>query len=807
MWRSLVTWLLGIDRGEIAGGAGVRLKLANPWPTWVMLLFAVAAVWLIGFLYRREQGTATRARKVALAVVRCLLLALIVFVLFKPILAVDKSELKQAYVVVLLDNSLSMRTKDNYQDPELRLAIARAIGLADRSATRLSGAQNAELDELTRADLVNRALAHSAVEFLTRVERESRLRLATFAEDVSGLPADAWKPTDDEPVPILVVPSGSRTLLGQALRKTAESLRGHRVAAMVVLTDGRTQDTDPSALETARRLGFLHGEPFPVFTVGVGSLEQGRDIEVVKILAPSTVKKDDKVTFNAVVTSQGFEGTIEAQLLRDGQLVKTERVRLRDVEGPQTVPITYTPETQGTFRFSIVFPPQPDELSTENNQAVHVLTVKDEKTRVLLVAGQPSYFYRFLKNTLLVDASVELSCLLQSADPDFHQEGNVRITHYPDRRKDLFEYDVIVFHDVDPTVFTTAQLEDSRAFIGQFGGGFVFVAGPFHPVGLWTGTPVEEMLPVVLGEGTGRADPLGGGALKESFQPRLTEQGRRHGITQLADTQRESLQTWARLPGCYWYQPVARAKPGAVVLAEHPYDRDARGPMPLIVVGRYDPGRAMFCGLDGTWRWRFWVGDVLFNRFWVQAINYVGTYRILGGSRRVQLATDKRSYTVGERVVVQAQCLDEAFRPAQSEALAAKVEMQGAEPRTVALTRSRHGAAIFEGSFEAGRPGSGVVTLAVGADQDSLSFSVRLPETEFRNPTMDAQTLEAVAHATRGTFLGLHEVERLGELVQAAGREITTEVQDPVYDAPIVVILFMGLVCSEWWFRKRAMLA
>ena len=124
-----------------------------------------------------------------------------------------------------------------------------------------------------------------------------------------------------------------------------------------------------------------------------------------------------------------------------------------------------------------------------------------------------------------------------------------------------------------------------------------------------------------------------------------------------------------------------------------------------MTVGRYDPGRTLFCGLDGTWRWRFWVGDVLFNRFWVQAINYVGTYRILGGSRRVQLAADRRTYDLGERVVLQAQVLDEAYRPAQSEALEAKVEMQGSPPQPLRLVRSRQGAAVYEGAFEAGTVG------------------------------------------------------------------------------------------------------
>lgn len=791
MWRSVVSWLLGIDRGEIAEGAGVRLKFTNVWPAWVILLFAVAAIWLVAWLYSREKGTATRGRKAALAVLRCLLIGLVLAVLFKPILAVEKSEFKEAYVVVLLDDSLSMRLRDRYSDPAVRAALARAAGIDE-----------ARLDEQSRADLLNRVLANPVIDLFGKLGRQCKLRVVTFANDVRGvdLRAEARAKSD------FVVPQGDRTLLGAALREIAEGLRGHRIAAAVVFTDGRTQDADPTAVEVARRLAAFHGESFPVFTVGVGAAEEAKDIELVKILAPTAARKDDQVTFNAVVSAKGFAGEVDVLLKADGKLVKTARARLEGGE-PQTVPIRYTPETAGTFRFSVEIPAEQGELSTENNTGTHVLTVKDARTKVLFVAGQPSYFYRFLKNALVVDKSILLSCWLQSADPEFIQEGSRRITHYPETRQELFDYDVVVFSDPDPAGFRPEQLADLRAFVGQFGGGFIFVAGPFYPPELWKGTPVEELLPVAVGGVAGGGDPLAARSLKEAFRPRLTEQGRVHGITQLADTPEESQKVWEGFPGTYWYYPVSRAKPGAVVLAEHPYDRDERGPMPLIVVGRYDPGRTLFCGYDGTWRWRFWVGDLYFNRFWVQAINYVGSYRILGGSRRIQVATDKRSYTLGERVVVQAQCLDDAYRPLQAEGLDAKLETPGAAPQTVRLLPSRQGPGIFEGSFVAGRPGSAVLSIALGADQEALSFDVHLPDTEFQHPTMDARTLREIAEATRGAFLRLDEVERLTDYVQAAGQEITTEVQDPVFDAPLVAILFLGLICSEWWFRKRGMLA
>lgn len=807
MLRSFLTWLLGIDRGEIARGANLRLRFTSLWPTWVVLLFGVGALWLVFFLYSREKGTATWRRKSALAVVRCLLIALVLLVLFGPYLAVDKSELQQAYIVVLLDDSGSMGLTDTHRDPQVRLALARAARLVPRGASSLPASVEAQLDAVKRAELVNRILANPDLDFLGKLDKQCRLRVAAFAGDLRGLPPNAWRPPADGGVPALVIPHGDSTLLGAALHDVAEEHRAHRVAAVVAISDGQAHDADPTAVETAARLAVIGRQAFPVFTVGVGTEDESRDVEVIRVLAPDAAKKDDKIVFNTLVTSRGHEGEVEVQLRREGELVATRRVELRASGEPQAIAIPYTPDTKGTFRFTVSIPPVPDEADRENNSKPHVLDVKDAKTKVLLVAGRPSYFYRYLRNALIVDQSVQLSCWLQSADEDFHQEGNLRITHYPADARELFSHHVVIFHDVDPTVLSQERLKDLEAFVGRFGGGFIYVAGPSHPVEAWKGTPLERLLPVVSGGQAGASDLLTPRALTTAFALRLTRQGRSHGILRLARDLDDSLRIWGKFPGCYWYEPVARPKPGAVVLAEHPYDRDERGPMPLLVVGRYDPGRALYCGLDGTWRWRFWIGDKHFNRFWVQAIDHVGTYRILGGGRRVQLATDKKDYTLGQRVVIQAQCLDESFQPAKVDALTARVEFQGGPPTTVALARSRQGPGIFEGSFQATQPGSGLVSLTVASDTDSFAFNVRLPATELERRTMDGDTLRRIARHTRGHFVRLHELEQLDGKIQAATKEIVTEVPDPLFDAPIVVVLFMGLVCGEWWFRKRGMLS
>ncbi|NQT51905.1 hypothetical protein HQ576_07640, partial [bacterium] len=534
MGRSLLSWLFGVDRGKLAQGSGMRLKFSSPWPTWLLLVFAALAVWTVFHLYRRERGTATSLRKMTLAVVRCLLVALVVLVLFGPILAVDRSELEQAYVVVLLDDSLSMGLTDHYGDAAQRLALARAAGIVDAKAAQLTPAQQQTLDTATRADLVNRVLAHTGAPLLAKLQTQCKLRVATFAHTVRGVAPEAWQPRDGTAAAPLIVPRGDRTLLGGAMAELAESLRGHRIAAMVVLSDGRSHDSNPTTAEVARRLAMLHGDGFPVFAIGVGSEDEQTDLRVVRLLAPDTVRTDDQVVFNALVASRGFGGDVDVQLQRNGQVVESKRVTLQPTGEPMAVAIPHTPDTKGKFRFSVVVPPVPDETDRDNNTAVHDLEVKDAKTKLLLVAGQPSYFYRFLKNTLVSDASIELSAWLQSADDDFVQEGNLRITRYPQSRAELLAYHVVVLSDVDPAAFTPSQIDDLDAFVGRAGGGLIFVAGPSFSADDWQKTKLAGLLPVELGRGAGAEDLLITRSLKDPFRPRLTEQGRRHGVLRLA---------------------------------------------------------------------------------------------------------------------------------------------------------------------------------------------------------------------------------------------------------------------------------
>src|SRR5205814_3449578 len=100
------------------------------------------------------------------------------------------------------------------------------------------------------------------------------------------------------------------------------------------------------------------------------------------------------------------------------------------------------------------------------------------------VAGYPRWEYRYIKNEMIRDKTVDISCLLTSADPSFKQEGDQAhdnfpgpITRFPESIEELLAYDVVLFGDVDPRQFSDAQLQLITDFVAKRGGGFGMVAG------------------------------------------------------------------------------------------------------------------------------------------------------------------------------------------------------------------------------------------------------------------------------------------------------------------------------------------
>src|SRR5688500_12423729 len=101
--------LLGLSRGSL-GDPRAALGWRFPIPAWGWVLIALAAAGVAAWSYRHLLGP--RAARIALGVVRGLLLLLVAALLAGPMLVIEHPHTESDVLLVLYDRSLSMGTAD-----------------------------------------------------------------------------------------------------------------------------------------------------------------------------------------------------------------------------------------------------------------------------------------------------------------------------------------------------------------------------------------------------------------------------------------------------------------------------------------------------------------------------------------------------------------------------------------------------------------------------------------------------------------------------------------------------------------------
>ncbi|MCH2106475.1 MAG: hypothetical protein MK291_07540, partial [Planctomycetes bacterium] len=320
------------------------------------------------------------------------------------------------------------------------------------------------------------------------------------------------------------------------------------------------------------------------------------------------------------------------------------------------------------------------------------------------------------------------------------------------------------------------------------------------------GTTLEELLPVTLDADARAAAPTD---TKREQRPSLESPTAPHQIVRLHPDLEVNRRLWESetgLRGFYWYQTVARAKPGARVLLRHPTDEGAHGRYPLLAVGYYPAGRTMFMALDSTWMWRYRFGDRYHERFWRNAIRWLALGRLKSGNRRVRLDSLKSLWSLEERITVEARVLDEDYRPAEASSQEAWLEdPEGARTRLrMDKVEGREG--LYRASFSLERPGRWRVVLERDGEPPAFTeFEVALPSLETADPSPDPESMALLAELTSGEALHLSRVEELLEKFPGGEerREPVSTRLDDAWDEWYTLLLALGLLSLEWVLRKR----
>src|SRR4029434_8985035 len=88
---------------------------------------------------------------------------------------------------------------------------------------------------------------------------------------------------------------------------------------------------------------------------------------------------------------------------------------------PGEVELQFKTDQPGTMDLVVEAVKQPGEIDEDDNLRRIQIEVLDAKIAVLYIEGYPRWEYRYLKNEMIRDSTVDISCFLTSADPTFRQ--------------------------------------------------------------------------------------------------------------------------------------------------------------------------------------------------------------------------------------------------------------------------------------------------------------------------------------------------------------------------------------------------
>jgi hypothetical protein len=796
MWRQVERWLIGENISPDASGLDSSVQSTWSISLGATMLALLAAGMVVLLVYWRESPSATQIARVVLAGLRTTLLAIVLFMLFGWTVQRHRTDLPD--VVIVLDDSASMGVVDDFDNVALAAEINRRIA-------RLN------LDVPTRLNIAKTLVLENQGELLAELARHYHLRCylaGGSARSIGGEQADLRESLQR------VTAEQPSSRLGNCIRDILEAQRGRPTAALIVLTDGVT--TDGKSLTEAAH--YARRKAVPLLLVGLGSDRPARDLRLADLVADEAAFVGDMLHFDVKLASEGYTGSAAVRLKRAGETetLAEETVVVEKTGGTHSIRLAHRADKPGEFEYVVEVAPREGENNIENNRLAHRVTIREETIRVLLVQACPSYEFRFLKQMLLRELNVHqpaegkaagFRTVLQEADLEYGTTDKSAEQTFPASRDELFQYDVLIFGDVNPALLSPSIMNNIYEFVTVRGGGVIFIAGARYTPLAYRDTPLAALFPMNLDT---LVVPDPDVAITDSFRPRLTPLGSASPMMQVADLASGNERLWREeLATMRWFVGLSDLRPGVRVLAEHPTRRNDHGaPLPIICLQFIGAGKVVFHATDETHRWRFRVGDVYFARYWVQCIRYLCRTKLLSANRAAELTTDREQYRRGDAVNLRVRFFDERIAPADDDGLSVVIERAGGRRTNVTLHRQVSERGIFEGSAGPLADGSYRVWLVaplVGSEPPSRQFTILAPPGELARTQMDSAELREAAKISAGKFYTLETTGRLlADLPRGRQVRIESLPPKPIWNAPLLAGLFVALIAAEWLLRKRA---
>ena len=773
-------------------------------PGWAVVLGIGIVIGVTVFVYLRMTQSIQPRYRFLLIAMRVSAASILLCCLLAPVIIEKKDITPPTHLSVLVDTSKSMN-------------------LVDASMTETS---------VSRLSRVNELLFNEQGRFLQALRDRFEVHLYPFdtaLHQSTPLPQDL----DAEALPAFE-PNGALTDIGVAIGEAAAAWKGQNTAGILLITDGG-HNSGQFPLEDVTALNV------PVYAIGVGSVEPPKDIQIQDVDYTPIAYTNHESIIRVTVVQTGYTGKTTQLSLREmtrKTLVDTATLTFNQSQNAtpasattkQVVELKLTPQVEGNFQYTVELPVLDGELTEANNQKTFSVKVVKAKLNVFYLEGRPRWEYTYLKRTLQRDPDIEVTCaiLLKNKSKRFPPTNSVlsrldgyypqatptsETPRFPETHTQLSKYDVLILGDLGEEHLTTTQQRAIVDFVEVQGKPVIFL--PSRRMLSMNGlrnTELAQLLPIEIPRnGCRRHDT--------EFIVQPTPSGMFHPMLQLIDTQQNQTSTLASNNAAAWRNMPAlsrsfsgfRLRGGATPLME-----TGRGE-PVLILQRTGLGKSLLIAAEGLWNWDFGVNTFkdtsyqdLYSRFWAQVLRWMATNT---DDEKLHLTTDADSYAIGDTATVTAYLYSEAYRATQTDAT---VQFEVVPPEGATFQLQIRG--ITETATDTGnlystqfpllqngtyriRATARTANQTLGEDRIAIHVHPQLAELEV--PQLNEDLLKKLALETSGAYFAIADAEALPENVAKVQNSVFVDAERELWSHPLILIMVVGLLGTEWFLRKR----
>lgn len=776
-----------------------------PIPLAVLIVFYGAFLAFAVWVYLSERGQSSRLLRGILAGHRFLLFVLIVWMLTGWNLhrvRIDPPEL-----IIAVDVSDSMLTGDS------------SSGLTSSSSTTESGkstsADTSSTGTSVRSDTASRSSSDNRLQRvasllnlgksrLAQLQDRYRLRLYVVADELLPVStegsieqSDLLKLADAKQWPM----NKSASRLGDSLNLMIQRQAGRGTAAMVFVSDG-TNTVGTSLLDAGQQ---ARRSAIPIHAITIGRQTEQPDVRVTDLLCDDQVYLGDRVTVDATIAASEINNqtvTVNLQDAKNGKVLDQKSVSISSSAGQQTVQLAFTPEQPGLIDLRVTVGALNGEVNVSNNFAERPLNVENRLIRVLIVFGNPSYEFRFLKHFLerttegVKDkvATFQLSSILQDGDLDYVTQDSSAKRFVPTDPSDLSQIDAFVFGSFDPNIIPKSTQQAIVRAVTQGGAGCIFVGSDGNFIQRLQGSPLASLLPI---ESATRSIETG------EFKVTATKLGESALPLQWAATGADSVAQADKMPMLQSVMRLSGLRPGAQLLAQA-VNADDGTALPLMVSQFAGAGRTMMLATDETYRWTGAFGsDSIHQTFWGQTLRWI--------SRGKLTSLDKPELTVEPKQANLATPIRVRLRLPSSIELpeTAMIRINGSDgsQRTQSLPRLAGSMNSYQAVLNQLPAGSYRIVLTTPMLESSTAadFVVLAPPGESANLRADVAAMKQLAEISRGKYYDeSNAAEWVDQLPPGRPTRLGALPPKPLWNSPWVALAFICIITSEWLLRRKA---